>query len=244
VSRVQRAKQDARQRVWTRLEQAGVVEAGVRGHIPDFAGADQAADRLAGLDVWRDAEVVKAVPDRAQYPVRVRALRAGKLLYVAVPRLALARPFYVLDPGELGVGVEEAADTVVAARVAPAVAVSVMRPLDLVVCGSVAVSRTGARLGKGAGYSDIEMAILAEAGLLSGKTTIATTVHELQVVDGDLPEEEHDFRVDLIVTPDAVIRCAPSRRPCGLGRGRLTEEQIAAMPVLQAGFAGDSGKDG
>jgi 5-formyltetrahydrofolate cyclo-ligase len=244
VSRVQRAKQDVRERVWARLEGAGAVEPGVRGHIPDFAGSDQAAGRLAGLDVWRDAEVVTAVPDRAQYPVRVRALRAGKLLYVAVPRLALARPFYVLDPGELIVGVEEAADMGVAARVAPTVGPAVMRSLDLVVCGSVAVSRAGARLGKGAGYSDIEMAILAEAGLLSGKTTIATTVHELQVFDGDLPEEEHDFRVDLIVTPDTFVRCAPSRRPRGLGRGRLTGEQIAAIPVLQAGLASDAGEDG
>ncbi len=110
---------------------------------------------------------MKAVPDRAQYPVRVRALRAGKLLYMAVPRLAQARPFYVLDPGKLTVGPEQAADTATAARLAPTADVAVMRPVDLVVCGSVAVNRAGARLGKGAGYSDIEMAILAEAGLLT-----------------------------------------------------------------------------
>jgi 5-formyltetrahydrofolate cyclo-ligase len=33
------------------------------------------------------------------------------------------------------------------------------------------------------------------------QTTIATTVHRLQVVDAELPESGHDFRVDLIVTP-------------------------------------------
>jgi 5-formyltetrahydrofolate cyclo-ligase len=234
VRPVRQAKQDVRERVWHRLEEACAVEPGVRGHIPDFAGADRAADRLAGLGVWRDARVVKAVPDRAQYPVRVRALSAGKLLYMAVPRLALARPFYVLDPGTLSAGPEQAADTATAARLAPTVDAGVMRPLDLVVCGSVAVNRAGVRLGKGAGYSDIEMAVLAEAGLLTGKTVIVTTVHPLQVIEGELPEEDHDFRVDLIVTPDTVITCGPSRRPRGLVRDRLTEEQIAAIPVLQA----------
>ena len=57
---------------------------------------------------------------------------------------------------------------------------SEMRFVDLVVCGSVAVNERGARLGKGAGYSDIEVGLLAEAGLIGERTTIATTVHELQ----------------------------------------------------------------
>ena len=39
-----------------------------------------------------------------------------------------------------------------------------MRPADPVVCGSVVVNR---QLGKGAGYSDIGIALLVEAGLIS-----------------------------------------------------------------------------
>jgi 5-formyltetrahydrofolate cyclo-ligase len=41
-----------------------------------------------------------------------------------------------------------------------------MQPVDLVACGSVAVDRTGARLGKGAGYSEIEVGLLNDAGLI------------------------------------------------------------------------------
>jgi 5-formyltetrahydrofolate cyclo-ligase len=41
-----------------------------------------------------------------------------------------------------------------------------MRRVQTVVCGSVAVNRTGARLGKGARYSDIEVTLLTEAGLI------------------------------------------------------------------------------
>jgi 5-formyltetrahydrofolate cyclo-ligase len=42
-----------------------------------------------------------------------------------------------------------------------------MRPVQLVVCGSVAVNRTGARRGKGAGDSNIEAALLTGAALIS-----------------------------------------------------------------------------
>jgi 5-formyltetrahydrofolate cyclo-ligase len=107
-----------------------------------------------------------------------------------------------------------------------------MQPIDLVVCGSVAVNRVGVRLGKGAGFSDIEVALLAEAGLLSERTTIVTTVHDLQVVDEELPEAEHDFRVDFIVTPQRVIACGQPKRPRALSWESLSTEKIAAIPVL------------
>jgi 5-formyltetrahydrofolate cyclo-ligase len=218
--------------VWALLEQSGVVEPGVRGHIPAFAGADEAAERLTELPVWQHAQVVKAVPDRAQLPVRLRALKAGKLVYMAVPKLAEALPFYLLDPNDLPVPPEEAADRIVAARIARKIGVDEMRPVDLVVCGSVAVNHAGVRLGKGAGYSDIEVALLAESGLLSEQTTIVTTVHDLQVVDEQLPEAEHDFRVDFIVTPQRNIACGQPKRPRGLSWESLSEEKIAAIPVL------------
>lgn len=164
--------------------------------------------------------------------MRVRALKAGKIVYMAVPRLATVPPFYLLDPHDLSMPAEEAADRAVAARVARKVGVEEMRPVDLVVCGSVAVNRAGVRLGKGAGYSDIEVALLAEAGLLTSKTTIVTTVHELQVLEEDLPEDEHDFRADFIVTPERVIECGSPKRPTGLSWERLSPEKIAAIPFL------------
>jgi 5-formyltetrahydrofolate cyclo-ligase len=164
--------------------------------------------------------------------VRARTLGEGKLLYMAVPKLAKAKPFYLLDPATLSVPPEEAASKNVAARIARQVGVDEMRPVDLIVCGSVAVNRRGVRLGKGAGYSDIEVALLQEAGLIGPATTIVTTVHSLQVVDDELPETDHNFSVDVIVTPNDVIRCANPRRPQGLVWADLSAEKIAAIPVL------------
>jgi 5-formyltetrahydrofolate cyclo-ligase len=233
-ARIDEAKKAIRRRVWDLLVRERVAERGVHGYIPAFMGAGAAADRLAGLPEWRAAQVVKAVPDRAQQPVRERALRDGKLLYVAVPRLAAELPFFVLDPADVTTAPAEAASHQHAARHARKVGVQDMRRVDLVVCGSVAVNRRGTRLGKGGGYSDIEVALLQEAGRIGPSTVIVTTVHPLQVIDEPIPETEHDFSVDLIVTPDEVIECEPQRRPTGLYWNNLTPAKIAAIPVLAA----------
>ncbi|MBL7491522.1 5-formyltetrahydrofolate cyclo-ligase [Frankia sp. AgB1.9] len=229
---VENAKQAARIKVWDLLERARAAPPGVHGHIPDFTGSDQAADRLAGLPVWRDAAVVKAVPDRAQLPVRARALADGKLLYMAVPRLAAPLPFCELDPATLTVPPDEAASHQAAARLGRLVDVSAMRPVDLIVCGSVAVDLRGVRVGKGAGFTDLEFALLQEAGLITPTTTIATTVHDLQVLDEELPASRHDVSVDLIVTPTQVIACRDAHRPTGLHWDDLTDDTIAEIPAL------------
>ena len=53
--------------------------------------------------------MIKANPDKAQRAVRARALTEGKVLYMAVPRLAHELPFYLLDPQHLGMSPWEAA---------------------------------------------------------------------------------------------------------------------------------------
>jgi 5-formyltetrahydrofolate cyclo-ligase len=230
-----RAKQAVRERVWALLERERVARfPGAQGRIPNFAGAPAAAARLASLPAWRAARVVKANPDAPQLPVRARALADGKLLYMAVPRLADARPFILLDPERLDVPPRRAASIGGSARHGRRVGVAELDPVDLVVCGSVAVNRHGARVGKGGGFSDLEFALLAEAGLIGTDTVVATTVHPLQVLDEALPETAHDFRLDLIVAGEEVIRCRRTRRPRGVLWEHLDAAKVAAVPALAA----------
>ncbi|MEV0472391.1 5-formyltetrahydrofolate cyclo-ligase [Streptomyces prunicolor] len=232
MTNINQAKQAVRERVWQRLIDGGGAPADSYGKIPGFYGAEATAEQLAGLDEWRAARTIKANPDWAQLPVRVRALKDGKRVYMAVPKMASVQPFYLLDPETLSISAEEAAEKKGAARVARRVGVDEVQPIDIVVCGSVAVNRSGARIGKGAGYSDLEVALLIEAGLVTEKTVIVAPVHQLQVIDDEIPETEHDFSVDYIVTPDEVIPCPNRRRPRGLVWEDLTPEKIAAIPVL------------
>ena len=225
-------KQAVRERVWVLLEREGVARfPGARGRIPNFVGAERAAERLGELPEWRAARVVKANPDAPQLPVRRRALAEGKTVYMAVPRLRAAKPFVRLR-GEATIRG--------AMREGEPVAVEAMDRVDLIVCGSVAVNRVGARIGKGGGYSDLELGLLVEAGLVDDATLLVTTVHPLQVRDERLPELEHDFRVDVVVTPDEVIRTPKSRRPRGILPRYLDDHRIRSIPVLaEHGLAGN-----
>lgn len=219
------AKEEVRERVWALLERERVARfPGARGRIPNFKGAEAAAARLAALPEWEAARVVKANPDSPQLPVRRRALAAGKLVYMAVPRLAADKPFVRLGKDATIKG---------AARDGRPVAIEEMERVDLVVCGTVAVNRKGVRIGKGGGYSDLEFALLTEAGLVGEETIIATTVHPLQVLDEDLPETAHDFRVDVIATPDAVLETPGKRRPPGILWDHLDAAKLVSIPSLQ-----------
>lgn len=207
----------------------------MHGHIPDFVGKEEAAAHLAELDIWKNARTIKCNPDRAQLPVRVRALQEGKLLYMAVPRLATPKPFYLLDPASLTAPIETAATSSGAPQVAPTVGPAEMRPVDLIVCGSVAVSRhSGVRVGKGAGYSDLEIALLTEAGLVTTETAIATTIHQNQLLEDELPVTDHDFSLDFAITPNEVVACRPDRaRPSGIIGSNLRQDQLDSIPILR-----------
>jgi 5-formyltetrahydrofolate cyclo-ligase len=226
-------KQEVRERVWSRMTEAGVVGfPGAKGRIPNFTGAADAARALAELDEWQTADTVKSNPDMPQLPVRARALADGKLLYLAVPRLREVKPFVLLDPDRLEVKPRAAASIKGSAVHGVPAALEEIGHVDLIVCGTVAVNRAGVRIGKGGGYSDLEYALGCEAGIIDDTTVIVTTVHGVQVLDEDLPETGHDFRVDVVVTPDEVVRTSAQRRRGRIDWSELDDERLAAIPAL------------
>ena len=229
-------KQKLREEIWRRLQEADVDRfPGARGRIPNFKGAEAAADRLAGLDEWQGARHLKCNPDSPQLPARKNALRSGKTVFMAVPRLRKPQPFMALDPDRLDVPPHRAASIKGAGEHGTLMGIEEMPLIPLILAGSVAVARDGARLGKGGGYSDLEFALAAEAGLITDETAVVTTVHNLQIVpDGEIPMTDHDVPLDYIVTPGEIIATARAhRRPQGVLWQELDEERLEAIPVLQ-----------
>jgi len=226
-------KAPLRQRVWDHLEDSGEARFPFppHGRIPNFAGADRAAERLADLPEWAEAERLKANPDAPQLPARRAALDAGKTVFMAVPRLRDERCFYRLDPTELA-DPDAAATVSGVADHAEQVGPDAVGRVDLVLVGSVAVSPAGARVGKGEGYSDLEFAVLSELGLVDADTTVVTTVHESQVREGIDPAP-HDVPIDIVVTPERTIRTdSPFERPAGIDWAALSDERVEEIPVL------------
>jgi 5-formyltetrahydrofolate cyclo-ligase len=227
-------KQRLREQVWDDLEASGEARFPFppHGRIPNFAGAEAAAGRLADTGAFREADVIKINPDSPQRPVRKRALAAGKILYMAVPRLAEEACFLELDPARID-DIDHATTIGGAEDCGVQVVPDDVAPIDLVVSGSVAVSEAGDRIGKGEGYSDLEYALLLELGLLDHGTPVATTVHEQQLFAGSLATDAHDVGLDVVVTPERTIRVGDAYKPAGLDWDLLSEERIAEIPVLE-----------
>lgn len=105
--------------------------------------------------------------------------------------------------------------------------------VDLIICGSVAVTKTGARVGKGGGYSELEYGILRELNLVDKNLPILTSVHELQIVDS-APIDEHDFTVDIISTPTGIHETnGANKRPTGIIWDKIDAKRIKEMPILE-----------
>lgn len=225
-------KRRIRERIWRVLEEKGVARfpLPVRGRIPNFRGSERAAELLRALDVWKDARVVKVNPDSPQHPVRERAILEGKILYMPTPRLRGG--FVELRPERIPRGEEHRATSIRHAfHYGRLVRLEEMLPVDLVIMGSVAVSRDGGRVGKGGGYSDLEYAILRELG--NRAVPVITTVHPLQFVDR-VPMEAHDVPVDYIVTPDEIIETNTRYpKPKGINWKLLSQEKLKGMPMLR-----------
>lgn len=234
-----RDKDALRQRIWSKLKKHQATRRDPVGHIPNFIGAEVAAERLARTALWQGAQVVKCNPDSPHTPVRLRALADDKTLYMAVPRLSRKKCFVELTAAALkqkNIALEEAATMGGAMRHGRLVAFDEMQVIDLVVVGCVAVAPNGGRTGKGAGFADLELAMLWEYKLLVEKIPIVTTVHDLQIVDPmELPMQSHDWGVDLVVTPtQCLLTDNHHPKPAGLDWSTLQPQQIANIPILRA----------
>ena len=229
-------KRRIREYIWRLLEERGVAAfpRPVYGRIPNFKGAEVAAEKLFSTPEWRRARIVKVNPDAPQRPVRLRALIDGKILVMATPRMR--EGFLLLDPRLIPPQYYRDASTIRGAfRWGRKLTLDDLEKLkiDLIVTGSVAVDRSGGRLGKGEGYAELEYAVLRELGAVTEDTPVATTVHDLQVVER-IPREEHDLTVDIIATPRRLYRIEPRPpKPPGILWDRLPEEKLREIPLLR-----------
>jgi len=224
-------KQALREWVWQEFETRGITTfpKPARGRIPNFVGSSAAATLLRSLPTYAQARTIFVNPDAAQLAVRELALRDGKRLIMATPRLR--EGFILLDPA----GVKDAkgaASIRGAFKHGEKISVHDMK-VDFIVEGSVAVDERGGRMGKGSGWGDIEYGILRECKAANEKTPIATTVHDVQIVPL-VPMVPHDIPVDVIATPTRLIFTKTNySRPAGIMWEKLENSKIKDIPPLR-----------
>lgn len=170
--------------VWDHLEKNNLANfpRPVYNRIPNIVGADAAASKLQELPEYKDVQCVEVNPDKAQEIVRRVILEDKKKLYVPVPRLKDGFLKHIAVP-------ESSPKSVIVKAVnrkglefkGTIINVTDKVQIDMLIIGSVAVSKNGYRIGKGKGYADLEYAILLEMGAITENTLIITTVHDCQV---------------------------------------------------------------
>ena len=227
-------KQRIREYIWRLLEEKGVAKfpKPVYGRIPNFVGSEIAASKILEFEEYRKARVVKVSPDSPQRYIRYRCLLDGKILIMPTPRLR--EGFLILNPSKINRRNYEYASTIRGAFIYGEKILPEHLPrIDLIVTGSVAVTKNGLRLGKGGGYSELEYAILMEYDKVERSTPIATNVHDLQIVEW-LPREAYDLTVDIITTPTKIIKVkGRAERPSGIIWNLLTDEKIREIAILE-----------
>ncbi len=193
-------KQKLREEIWKKMDKLGIsIFPYAYGRIPNFAGSDLAGDKVTTIEEWKKAKVIFSNPDFAQQKVRENALKENKILIMASPKLK--QGFLKIDSKDVK-GKERFASTISGAFKYGRKTNEVIKP-DLIITGCVAVDEENfIRLGKGGGYGDREIKMIEEK---FGKIPVITTVHDIQLVK-NIPFDEKDTRVDIIVTPTRIIR--------------------------------------
>lgn len=248
-----------RQKVWEHLEKNKISDypRPVYGRIPNFKENPTAADKILELEEFKSAINIEVNPDKPQEHARAIVLEQGKELYVPIPRLkngflkhiSVKKDEDVKDFKEIvnRKGLEHHGEEI---------DVKASLKIDLIIVGSVAVSRSGHRIGKGRGYADLEFAILSEMKAVDENTVIITNVHDSQVlisqvinfwalqyfflvqVFDSLPSDifqAYDVPVDIIVTPTEIIRIQNRLpRPSGIFWDLISNRKVKMISALQS----------
>lgn len=211
----------------------------VFNRIPNFIGADKAAELLAETEEFKAANSIMVNIDLAQEQVKLEVIKARKTLFVSATQKSnnIYAKIKNCDPDD----VDLAAQKKIIKLHGPEdtfeeIDIDGIEKLDMVIVGSCAVSRQGHRIGKGNGYVDLDIGIQTQLGIITKDTLLVTTVHDVQVYD-TLPEnlfQSYDLPLDLIVTPTEVIRVKQRlARPTGIEWNLLSSRRLEIVPVLK-----------
>lgn len=198
-----KTKESVRKVIWNEMITQGISRSDYYGRIPDFIGSKHAAELLRKTNEWKKSDIIFVSPDTAQIKVRENCLIDGKTLIMASPKLL--NGYIIINPKSVVGCKKEAA---INGAFNYGTELESFPVVDMVVEGSVAFDLSGGRLGKGGGYGDMEISHLVEKGAIKFNTPIVSTVHDIQIIE-DVPNEFHDQKINMIVTPQNVFRINP-----------------------------------
>jgi 5-formyltetrahydrofolate cyclo-ligase len=202
--------------------------------VPDFEESRRCVELIRKMPEYRGARTLVVTADNNLEGFRELALADGKRLVVST--YGLLRGFVLVRGKRI-----RSEDRALAAtldgmeRFGKQLAYAELRaagPIDLVVSGAAAVSRSGVHFGKGHGFLETAWGLLSEMGLVGQQTPVIVSAHDCQLIDEPVPCAAFDVTVDVIVTPGEVVRCRQLPKPSGLYWDRVPREFADARPYF------------
>ena len=193
----------------------------------------KAAERLRGLQSYRDAETVFATPHKSLHQARINCLVDGKSLLMPGPGIregffllaARSIPFKNISIAVTYKGLEKYGQRLKGDNMSEL-------SVGLLLTDSLAVDGTGGRIGDGNGYFDLCCALLQEMNAIKYAAVFLTFIQEEQISQVILPQDKWDIKMTGAITPSQVLQFEPSEQKPQIFWDALPHDKIKRIDPL------------
>ena len=191
------------------------------------------AEKLRGLQSYRDAATVFTTPHESLYQARINCLVDGKSIIMPGPSIrkgfffleARSIPFKDLSVAVTYKGLEKYGQLLKGNSIP-------LHSVDLLLTDSLAVDRAGGRIGDGYGFFDLCCALLQKLDGLKDDAGILTLLQEEQISRETLPQDKWDIRMTGIITPKQILQFEPAGREPEIFWDALPHDRIKRIDPL------------
>jgi 5-formyltetrahydrofolate cyclo-ligase len=193
----------------------------------------KAAEKLRGLQSYRDAAAVFATPHESLHQARINCLVDGKSLLMPGPSIRegfflLAKrsiPFKDIPVAVTYKGLEKYGQRLKSDNISEL-------STGLLLTDSLAVDLEGGRIGEGKGFFDLCCAILMELGAMQQNAAVIALIQEEQISGEMLPQDKWDIKMTGAITPDQTLQFEPSGQKPKIFWDVLPKDRIKRIDPL------------
>ena len=193
----------------------------------------KAAEKLRGLQPYRNAATVFATPHGSLLQARINCLTDGKNLLMPGPSIrkgfflltARSVPFKDISVAVTYKGLEKFGQIMKENSLS-------QLSLSLLLTDSLAIDREGSRIGDGYGFFDLCCALLQEIDGLGHDANILSFIQEEQISQEMLPEDKWDIKITGAITPNQILQFEPPNQKAKIFWDVLPQDRIKRIDPL------------
>lgn len=193
----------------------------------------KAAEKLRGLQPYRNAATVFATPHESLLQARINCLTDGKNLLMPGPSIrkgffllaARSIPFKDISMAVTYKGLEKYGLQLKGENMS-------QLSVGLLLTDSLAVDHAGSRIGDGYGFFDLCCALLQEMDAIEHEAAILTFVQEEQISQEMIPQDKWDIKMTGAITPGQILLFDPSDQKPQIFWDALPHDRIKRIDPL------------